>query len=1573
MRQTGIDIIGNVPWGTHFCQFYQDKQDLVDLLVPYFKAGLEKNEFCMWITSEPLGVEEAKEALGKEVENLDVYLRRGQIEILDYRQWYTLGGQFESDRVLRGWVEKLDDARQRGFDGLRLTGNTFWLEKSDWQDFTEYEAAVDNVLGQYQMLAMCTYSLAKCGAIEIMDVVSNHEFALIKRGNTWQVIESAERKKIEADLRASEARYHSLFNGMTEGFALHEIICDKQGTPCDYRFLDINPAFERLTGLKREDVVGKTVREALPGTEQTWIDTYGKVAQTGEAIRFDNYAAALAKHFEVYAYCPAPNQFAVIFIDITARKQSQAIMARYQLISQHARDPLLLMDLDGNIIEGNRAAEELYGYTHDELLHLHIQDLRRLENPELMSRQMQQARTRGVLFEAVHQRKDGATVPVEVSSRGVSVEGQEMLLSVVRDITERARADAALRESEQRWATTLASIGDAVIATDIDGRITFLNPVAASLTGWTVAEAHGQPIACVFHIINELTHEPAENLVARVIREKHVIELANHTALVTRDGREVPIEDSAAPITDAAGNVTGVVIVFHDVTEKRRAQDALRESEANVRAILDAAKESIYLFDAQGIIVVVNATAAARLGHPVAAVVGHHFSEFVPPELATSRWALLRQVLTSGQPIRFEDERNGIIFDHHAFPVFAGDQVIRIAVFSRDITERTKRETELRKLNRTLNALRNSSQAMMRATDESSYLDEVCGIVVEDCGHSMVWVGYAEEDAGKTIRPVAYAGFEEGYLETLQLTWADTERGRGPTGTAIRTSSVSMCRNMLTDPQFTPWRQQAIQRGYASSIVLPLMADGRAFGALTIYATAPDPFTADEVQLLSELADDLAYGIMAIRLRNARAQAEEALRVSERRVRLKLDSILLPEGDLGNLELADIIDVPAIQILMNNFYQLTHIPMCIIDIEGNIVVGAGWQDVCTRFHRVHPETCAHCIESDTQLTLGVAPGEFKLYKCKNHMWDVATPLIMGSQHVGNLFSGQFCIEGETLDDELFRTQARKYGFAEDEYLAALAAVPRLSRETVDTGMVYLAKLAHLLSQLSYSNIALARSLAQRDVLEEALRLSEQRWATTLASIGDAVIATDVEGSITFMNAVAEELSGWTLREVAGKPVKMVFNIINEGTRRVVEDPVSKVLETGKIVGLANHTLLVRKDGLEVPIDDSGAPIRDQSGEITGVVLVFRDITARKQAEQALTREHAFLEAAIEVLPQPLAFFDAQQEIIRENSATRILEQRIGLDSRAGMQFLHPQTYSMVPEHDRPAARALQGEIVIAEEYLLTAPGGEERMPALVSAAPIRIDGEIAAVVSVIEDITVLKDADHAKDEFLAVLSHELQTPLTNMLGWSTSALEKQTPAFTARAMEVVHRNAQRQKYLVDEILDMSRLIHRKIHLTLEATDFGTQAQQAVESMQPNAAQRGLTLTLATLTAPLPIQADSLRLQQCIGNLVQNSLKFTPADGVITVYCRREGEEAVLSIRDTGRGIAPEMLPSLFTLFKQVDRNERNGGLGLGLAVVRGIIELHGGRVWAESPGVGQGSTFSIALPLAKVALLHGGE
>ncbi|MEW5959879.1 MAG: PocR ligand-binding domain-containing protein, partial [Chloroflexota bacterium] len=313
----------------------------------------------------------------------------------------------------------------------------------------------------------------------------------------------------------------------------------------------------------------------------------------------------------------------------------------------------------------------------------------------------------------------------------------------------------------------------------------------------------------------------------------------------------------------------------------------------------------------------------------------------------------------------------------------------------------------------------------------------------------------------KTVRRVLHAGTDprQAHLKhSYELRYpADPHYPDHPVLQVIRTGEARLMPE-LTEAQLPAFAYDAAQLelirqlGPKSGMIVPLTAQGCTFGAVSfIWAGSGRRYDPADLILAKDLANRTALALNNAHLyRQAlteiaeRKRAEEALQKSEQRVRRKLDSILSPEGDIGNLELADIIDAGAIQALMDDFYALAHIPMSIIDLKGQVLVGVGWQRICTRFHRVHPDTCEHCLESDTQLSKDIPPGEFKLYKCKNNLWDIATPIVVGGQHVGNLFSGQFFFDDELPDYEFFRSQARQYGFNEKEYMAAREEVPRLS-------------------------------------------------------------------------------------------------------------------------------------------------------------------------------------------------------------------------------------------------------------------------------------------------------------------------------------------------------------------------------------------------------------------------------------------------------------------------------------------------------------------------------------------------
>jgi PAS domain S-box-containing protein len=629
--------------------------------------------------------------------------------------------------------------------------------------------------------------------------------------------------------------------------------------------------------------------------------------------------------------------------------------------------------------------------------------------------------------------------------------------------------------------------------------------------------------------------------------------------------------------------------------------------------------------------------------------------------------------------------------------------------------------------------------------------------------------------------------------------------------------------------------------------------------------------------------------------------------------------------------------------------------------------------------------------------------------------------------------------------------------------------------------------------------------------ERELETERERLRITLASIGDAVISTDTDGRVVFLNPVAEKLTGWPQADAANKLLTEVFQIVNETTREPVENPVLRALREGRIVGLANHTILIARDGSELPIDDSAAPMRGEDGTPLGAVLVFRDVSERKQAEVARAQLAAIVESSDDAIlsktldgvmrswnaaaerlfgytaaetvgqnvtllippdrldeealilgrlqrGQPIEHFETvrlakggrpldislsvspvknhegrvigaskiARDITERKRADRILrqsEERLALAVAAanlgdwswdaatdvmnfskrameifgippGQSMTRSAMLALVHEEDGPAAQA-EVERSIAQggqyeiEYRLVRPEGNLVWVSSKGKAQYRADGSASGIFGVVQDITdrkrlerdlrqradELAEVDRRKDEFIALLAHELRNPLVPLRaglhvlrlgGPDADALEK------ARSM--MDRQLSHMVRLIDDLLDVSRISSNRLHLQKSHVSLSDIVNHALEGVGSSIQAAGHQLDVSIPERTVVFDADLIRLAQVLGNLLSNSVKYTPKGGRIWLKAEVRGGEAVLSVKDTGIGVPHEALPRLFEMFSQVDRSvERvTGGLGIGLALVKGLVETHGGTVSAESPGPGLGSTFTVRLPIlgTDAALLH---
>lgn len=722
-------------------------------------------------------------------------------------------------------------------------------------------------------------------------------------------------------------------------------------------------------------------------------------------------------------------------------------------------------------------------------------------------------------------------------------------------------------------------------------------------------------------------------------------------------------------------------------------------------------------------------------------------------------------------------------------------------------------------------------------------------------------------------------------------------------------------------------------------------------------------------------------------------RAQQALSESEQRVRLKLHNILSPDGDLDSLELGDIIDSAALQALAEDLYALTHIPFSIIDMKGNVLVGIGWQDICTKFHRIHPDTCQNCVESDTRLSAGVPQGESRLYRCKNNMWDVASPIFVGGRHVGNLFSGQFFFEDEPLNEDLFRSQARQYGFDEPGYLAALERVPRLSRTAVDRAMAFFVRFGHLLSQLSYRNIQLARSLSQGETLTASQRQSEEMLnrAEQIAHLGSWHLDL-THNRLTWSDEVYR-IFGLEPQQF-GATYEAFLHAVHPDDREQVNDAYSGSLRDGRDSYEIAHRIVRSDTGAVRWVHEKCEHIRDEAGTVVRSVGMVHDITDRKSAEENLRasegRERARaaeLEAIMDAVPA--AIFMAREPDCRVVMGNRRTYELLGLPAGTNLSKSVKDTGTVAPvrftrdgKEIPPAELPIQRAAGIGKpesdiELDVTHDGKSRKL--FGNAVPLidgagRPYGSVAAFIDITELKRIEDQLRHAqKLESIGVLAggvaHDFNNILTSILGHA-SLLQLELPATTQHRVQTIIESSERAASLTRQLLAYAG----KGRFHISDFDVAGLVRSSADLLGVSIPKNVELILQVPETLP-NTKGDSSQIQQVLMNLVLNAAEAIPEgkSGHVTVEATSTYVDALfaqstgsdisqgwyvrVSVTDNGCGMDEETKRRIFDPFFST----KFTGRGLGLAAIQGILRSHKGVITVQTTP-GQGSKFDVYLP-----------
>ena len=1070
------------------------------------------------------------------------------------------------------------------------------------------------------------------------------------------------------------------------------------------------------------------------------------------------------------------------------------------------------------------------------------------------------------------------------------------------------RVEQELAEERERLRITLASIGDAVISTDVDGRVTFLNGVAETLTGWTHADAEGRPLTDIFIILHEHTREPAENPALRALKDGVIVGLANHTVLIARDGRERPIDDSAAPIRDGRGVAVGAVLVFRDVSERKAAEEA----RAQLAAIVESSDDAIISKTLDGIIRTWNASAERLFGYTPAQAIGQHISLIVPPDRRAEEQAIVERLIRGERIEHFETvrlARDGRRLDISLTVSPLRDsqgEIVGASKVARDIGERKRAEQALRASEGHHRFLADLAAVTQSRSDAAEVMAVTARMLAEHLGADRC--AYAEIEA-----------------ESLYVITGDHTRGvasivgRWPIAGFGEQHRRMMLQNeawvvddVETDPRLGGDLSSYRATDIRAVICVPLHKAGVLTAAMAVHQKVARRWTEAEVTLVRTVVDRCWEAL-------ERSRVVRTLRDSEARYRAIVEA---------TPECVKLVDADG------KLLQMNPAGLAMIEATERAAIGQSVYPVLAPehladFRRFHERVChgeGGTLEFDIVGLRGT----------RRHMETTAVALPTPDGRFHHLAVTRDVTQRAVAERALAESRARL------DYAVRLSGLgfwycdlpfDELMWDAQVKGHFWLPADARVTIDVFYAQM----HPDDREPTRRAIAASIEQHAPYDIDYRSLDPAT---GAIKWLRAL-----GGASYAPDGTPVRFDGVTVDVTARKLDEQRLAEALEREReqsrlLRRIADASLAIHAAG---SLENILRVVAEQAQRSLGAAVALSSLTAGDDlAQTSITAVTA--EPGADASPAP---GDLHLEVCRANRPQRRTQAQLEGPRRSWLAapFIghDGNNLGLVQVYDRQG-----GEFVDSDESVLV---------------------QLAHIASVaIENARLyaaLQDQDRRKDEFLALLAHELRNPLAPIRNGLQVMRLSEDPLLRRRSQEMMDRQLGHMVRLIEDLLDISRISRNKMELRRARVRLADVIHSAVETARPviDAAQHSLELGLPP--APVVLDADLTRLAQVFSNLLTNSAKYTEPGGRIRLVAELRHDGVAVAVQDNGIGIPAPALPTLFDMFSQVDRSiERSrGGLGIGLALVKGLVEMHGGSVTAESPGPGRGSTFTVLLPV----------